>query len=52
MRAPSSTGSSGVRPPSAPSSGMGREGESDVKLRMQQARATSAAPGGFLLINF
>ena len=35
----------GMRPPSAPSAGMGREGESDIKLRLQQARATSAAPG-------
>ena len=34
-----------MRPPSAPSAGMGREGESDIKLRLQQARATSAAPG-------
>ena len=34
-----------MRPPSAPSSGMGREGEFDIKLRLQQARATSAAPG-------
>ena len=35
----------GMRPPSAPSAGLGKEGEEGLKMRLQAARGGSAGPG-------